>query len=343
MKVPKPRKLKSGNWFIQLRLNGESVPVTAPTEKECIRIATLIKAEHAAGKRQISDKSTITLEQAIDCYISSKRNTLSPSTLRGYNVIKNNRLQSVMHKQLRNIDNWQVLFDAEAAHLSPKTVKNTHRFIKSVLKENGYELPNITLPQLEQKERPWLEPEQILKFIDAIKGEPCEIAALLALHSLRLSEIMALNKNSFDLTNGLIYVSGAAVLDTENKLVHKKTNKNASSTRAVPIMIPRLKMLLEQHEFKDGKLLTCHANTPYDQINRVCQRVGLPCVGVHGLRHSFASLGYHLKISELEIMELGGWSDYDTVHKVYTHLAKLDRLKSKNKIAEFFSTSTAEV
>ena len=337
MKVPKARKLKSGNWFIQLRLNGESVPITAATEKECSRLAALVKAEYQAGKRVINDRANITLEQAIDLYISSKKNTLSPSTLRGYNVIKRNRLQSVMKKPIREINNWQALFDTESAHLSPKTIKNTYRFIKSVLKESGYTMPQVTLPQNLPPERPWFDYEQILQFIDAVKGEPCEIAALLALHSLRLSEIMALRKNSFDLENNLIKVSGAAVLDEENKLVFKKTNKNDKSTRIVPIMIPRLKTLLEQHEFKDGKLLTCHANTPYDQINRVCRRAGLPEVGVHGLRHSFASLGYHLKISELEIMELGGWSDYDTVHKIYTHLAKLDRLKSVNKISEFFS------
>ena len=340
MKVPKARKLSSGNWFIQLRLNGESVPVTAPTEKECIRLAALVKAEYQAGKRAITDKTNITLEQAIDCYINSKKSTLSPSTIRGYNVIKRNRLQSVMQKPLRSIDNWQSLFDAESSHLSPKSVKNTHRFIKSVLKENGYTLPQITLPQNEHPDRPWFDYEQILKFVDAIKGEPCEIPALLALHSLRLSEIMALHKESFDLQNGLIKVSGAAVLDAENKLVRKKTNKNDKSTRIVPIMIPRLRTLLEQHEYKDGKLLTCHANTPYDQINRVCRRVGLPEVGVHGLRHSFASLGYHLKMSELEIMDLGGWSDYDTVHKIYTHLATLDRVKSINKMTEFYATSS---
>lgn len=45
MKVPKPRKLSSGNWFIQLRLGGESISVTEPTEKKCIKSAQLIKAE----------------------------------------------------------------------------------------------------------------------------------------------------------------------------------------------------------------------------------------------------------------------------------------------------------
>ncbi len=36
MKVPKPRKLTSGTWFIQMRLGGESVPVSAATRTECV-------------------------------------------------------------------------------------------------------------------------------------------------------------------------------------------------------------------------------------------------------------------------------------------------------------------
>jgi hypothetical protein len=49
MKTPKPRKLPSGSWFIQLRLDGESVPITASTERECVRKAQLIKAENLPG------------------------------------------------------------------------------------------------------------------------------------------------------------------------------------------------------------------------------------------------------------------------------------------------------
>ena len=42
MKVPEPRKLKSGTWFLQMRLGGESVPVSAATRTECIRQAEKI-------------------------------------------------------------------------------------------------------------------------------------------------------------------------------------------------------------------------------------------------------------------------------------------------------------
>lgn len=82
MKVPEPRKLPSGTWFIQMRLNGISVPVSASTKKECIRQAQLIKAEHRAGKRHfvLTDK---TVKDVLDEYIEKKRGGLSPSTIRG--------------------------------------------------------------------------------------------------------------------------------------------------------------------------------------------------------------------------------------------------------------------
>lgn len=339
MKVPKARKLKSGNWFIQLRLDGESVPVTAPTEKECTRIAALVKAEHIAGKRTPQSYDNITLNEALEEYINSKRKSLSPSTIRGYRTIQRNRLKNISDKRLKDIKNWQDEFDDEAQLCSAKTLKNTLRLVRTALKFCGYELPQISLPQVLPNSRPWLDFEQIVVFLKAIEDKQGELVALLALHSLRRSEILALTYDDIDLKNATIRVSGATVFDEHNKVIDKSTNKNVTSTRIVPIMIPRLKELLLSLEDKSGKLIKSNPNTPAAQINRVCKQAGLPLVGVHGLRHSFASLAYHLKMSEIEVMELGGWSDYQTVHKIYTHLAKQDRLKGINKMTEFYKNA----
>ena len=91
MKVPKARKLSSGKWFIQLRLGGESIPVTAGTEKECTRQAQAVKAEYLVGKRapkKPEETDSPTLNEAIDSYISARDNTLSPLTVRGYRTIQ---------------------------------------------------------------------------------------------------------------------------------------------------------------------------------------------------------------------------------------------------------------
>ena len=72
---------------------------------------------------------------------------------------------------------------------------------------------------------------------------------------------------------------------------------------------------------------------------KICRENNLPNVGIHGLRHSFASLAYHLQIPEKIAMEIGGWSDYQTMRKIYTHLSSIDRKKAENKMAEFYKNA----
>jgi integrase len=58
----------------------------------------------------------------------------------------------------------------------------------------------------------------------------------------------------------------------------------------------------------------------------------------HGLRHSFASLCYHLGISERQLMQWGGWADYQTMHKIYIRLAASDESKAAEQLTGFFTT-----
>lgn len=342
MKVPEPRQLQSGTWFIQLRLNGVSVSVSAPTKAECKNRAQLIKAEHLAGQRQIA-KSDLTLKQAIDKYIGSKTNVLSPSTIRGYNTIRDNRFQSVIDKPVQSITDWQAQIDAASASLAPKTVKNDWRFICSVLREAGFTPPKVVLPQQIPAENEYLDPDEIKTFVKAVQGTPCEIPALLGLHSLRRSEMMGLTWENVDLEEEIIRVRGAAVFDENQKLVHKRTNKNTASSRDIPIMIPELLSALKAvpEEQRHGSLLSCNPNTIWAQVNRVCKLNGLPEIGVHGLRHSFASLAFSSDVgmTEREVMEIGGWSDYHTVHKIYEHLSRKNRLKAQNKMKAFYQNA----
>ena len=108
MKVPNPRKLKSGTWFIQLRLGGESIPVSAKTKKDCIAQAQFIKAEYKAGKRERKKKEpevkkSLTLSEAIDAYIEKRDAVLSPATIRGYRNIQRSRFKSTMGRKLEDI------------------------------------------------------------------------------------------------------------------------------------------------------------------------------------------------------------------------------------------------
>lgn len=349
MRVPKARKLKSGTWFIQLRLGGESIPVTGRTERECVKQAKYVKSQHLAGKREKpaepepeppEPEKSPTLGEAIDAYIARRDNILSPSTIRGYMTIRRTRFKSTMPRRLMDIapDEWQMICNEEAYVCSPRTLKNSWRLIVSaVLDTAGAHLPKVKLPQIPETDLPFLEPEYIDPFIKAVHGTDVEIPALLALSSLRLSEIMALKWENVDLDKKLIYVRGSAVLGADNKLVQRKENKNTTSRRTVPILMDDLYAALAAgKKGQTGLVMSCNPNTVWSRITRICKNNGLPLVGVHGLRRSFVSLAYHVGLDEDLTMAIGGWNDTQTMRKHYKRLAKSDIRNQAGKLLRFF-------
>ena len=111
MKVPTPRQLPSGNWFIRLRLGGESIPITTATRSECVRTAQIYKAEYLAGrdvqKKKLPPAADLTLRELLTAYIEKYRPVWSPVTVRGYCTIRENRFAGVMDTKLRDIRDWQ--------------------------------------------------------------------------------------------------------------------------------------------------------------------------------------------------------------------------------------------
>lgn len=353
VKIPKARQLSSGNWFVQLRIDGESIPITKATEKEAIAEAMAVKAGILKVKK--TPRNSLTLYKAIDEYIEQRENVLSPATIAGYRVIQRNRFKSLHKTKVSDITStmWQRAVNQEAKTvvaeatddapeklLSPKTLKNSAMFVQTVIAEFGGEKLSARLPQVVPNELNWLTPEQIPVFLKAIKGNKYEIPALLALSSLRQSEIVALKRQRIDTANNRIEVHGAAVKDDDGNIVQKKANKNLSSRRTVPFVIPQLKEALERANFApDDYVYPHYSNVLRLNINKVCREAGLPEVGVHGLRRSFASLCYHLGISEAVTMLAGGWSDFRTMRKIYTKISEKDIQTQADKFTQFFQNA----
>ena len=341
MKTPTPKKLPSGSWNVRMRLGGENYSITRLTKTECRNAAIEAKALYKNGKlrkeKKVEEK---TIEKIIDDYVDSRRKTLSPSTIAGYKSVKKNAFQPYLKKKPSEIKKWQDLIDGEIKKgLNAKTVRNRWSLLESALKYSNVHVPNVSLPQTVKAIHPWLDDNQIKRFCEAIRGNEFEIPMLLALHSLRRSEIFGLDWESVDLKNNIIHVKGSVVRDEHNTLVHKKENKTVESQRDISIMIPRLKVLLESvpKAKRKGKLYTQPENYLWAEINRICRENNLPEIGCHGLRHSFCSLAAHVGMSEAECMAIGGWKSPDVMRRIYQHISDADKLKAENKVAQFFS------
>lgn len=283
----------------------------------------------------------LTLTEAIDKHVADRKNVISPATIKNYEWVKTCTFQSIKDVPLAKVTNWQALIDQEAARYSAKSVHTAWTLIRTVMNDLGLQNPNVKLPQIAAKDKPFLDPDQVKAFIEAIKGEPCEIAALLGLHGLRRSEILGLKWENVDLKNGIIKIRESVVVDYRGKPIQKKTTKTKASRRNVPIMIPELTAALEAvpQDKRVGNVLKCHPTTIREQVNRVCEKNALPLVGVHGLRRSFASLAFSAEVgmTEREVMEIGGWDDAQTMHRIYEQISQAQLRRASDKMRGFFT------
>ena len=330
--IPKAKQLPSGSWRSQYYINGKRMSFTADTEEGAIKKALLYRMTETPDDKKSELLSTLTVSDAVKGYIDLREGVLSESTIRNYRQMLASRFQSVMDRKLSDSINWQRVINDECKFVSPKTVRNAWGLVKTALDDYGVPYAAPALPAVQKKDIKFLSPSQIKEFVDVIHGDRYELPYLLCLHGLRRSEMLALKPDN--IRNGRIYVRGALVKNQYDKFVFKETNKTQNSRRSVPVLLERVTELVSD--------VTTEYLCPFspDGMNKhlytITKNNGLPAIHFHSLRHSFASLCYHLGLSEMECMRLGGWSDFKTMRNIYTHLAEEDITEGELKLKHFF-------
>lgn len=326
IKVPELVQLPSGAWRIQLRK--ENMSVTEATEALCVAKAKAIRAGFVEQSRRYKP---LTVGEAMDSYIADNRNVLSPSTIRGYCAIRENHFGSVMDCDVHSDVDYQKAINEAALKYSPKTIKNDWGLITAALRYAKVEPPDVNLPQKIVKELPWLSYTQIQQFLELIKGEPYELSALLALHSLRRSELFAVERGCYRQPYFRPRQQGVRFRQQSSLQGHKQDCRvNAhcayrdSASQGNTAGRVRAACAV-QHEHAD------------DANQQAVRAAGLPEVGLHGLRRSFASLAHHLGWDVRTTMRFGGWSDYKTVNDFYIKLDETDLFRDATKMMEFYA------
>lgn len=342
IRLSKIEQLPSGAWHTRVLVDGRRVSITKDSYEGCVAEYLAVKSGVMESKSQ-GGQNRVTLGEAVDAYIDSTRDLVrrgrrSPSTVYGYVRYRNNTFQSAMRYNVYTTSDqrWQQAIDDEKKMgRSSKYIKNAWGLMSAAIKKETGRQPEVVLFEKEENERPFLEPEQIDIFVEAVKGQTIEIPALLCLSSLRRSEMLGLTWKNVDFANRAIYVRGAKVRG-EDGLNLKPQNKTKKSRRPVPMIPPLYDALMAAP--KDSEFVVNAATcTLFKHINKICQENSLPEVGMHGLRHSFASLAYHMGIPEMMAAEIGGWKDLGTMHKIYTHLAERDIAKRSREFTDYFA------
>ena len=343
IKLPKVEILPSGNRRVRATINGKVESFTAPTDEEVITMYLVAKQNQEKEKKP-KKKEYPTLSDAMRHYIDIHDVPGAESTVRGYMIIYRNAFRELMQKKLDEItkDDLQKCVTEDAQNgLSPKTIKNRIALIRPVFRYYELPFPKLIAPSesksVEDTEEfvRFLDDEELSRFCKAIRGnEEYELMCYLALNGLRRSELYALTYDSINLKTGKITVSGAVVPDKDNQYIRKDKNKNRTSKRITPILFPRIIELVEAAD-KTKPITSVVPSTFFRFVNNQCLALGMNEIGIHGLRHTGASLCVYRKVDKRAIMHWFGWSNPETLDKIYSHISARQRSLEAEKVTSF--------
>ena len=353
MKLPVPKKLPSGSWRCQVRVNGTSRSVTEPTYDLCLARAMAIKSGLIHEKK---NPEPITLGAACDAYISMRRGICSPTTLDGYQKIREQHFKGIMNKQISKIDEHMLSMAVSeecrrpakrGSTLAPKTVRSALSFVISVLRDNGIQIGKVVAPEVKRRIVRIPDPEDVIR---SVIGSPVELPCLLAAWlSLSMSEIRGLTK-SRSLLDGKLYVLDSVVRARVNP---QPENKASESKKKAPYAD------IKKEGGKEEQRTRVLSLPPYilDLINKVpgdiivpltvkqiekgfqdcLSAAGLPHMTFHQLRHLNASTMAMLGIQKEVAQERGGWKTSHTMEAVYTHTFTSQRQAADKMIDTYFT------
>ena len=317
----KIEKRGADSYRVRKMYKGKMFTVTfdyKPTQKEAMQ-AMAAELDKVQGKR-----NGMIFREAAREYIESKRNILSPTTIRGYNAAVRSISENFNGQNVHDITALDVQAEINrlAKNRSPKTVRNYHGFISSVL---GAICPNLkictTLPQKVRNEPYIPSDEDVRKILKHAGGTEYEIPLILACYGLRRSEICALTLE--DLDGDVIRIDKAKVLNVDGSWT-MKTTKTTASTREIIIPVEIADKIREK-----GYIYNGYPNSIVRFLKNTEDALGIPRFPLHKLRHYFASKMSAMNIPEADIMRMGGWETDYVMKSVYRHA-----MEDKNKAAQ---------
>ena len=321
------RKLPSGNWRVRVfdgyRDDGKPIyrSFTAGTKKQ----AEYLAAEYAAKKKYAAESMTV--GEAIDRYIASKDEVLSPTTINEYRKMRKNYLQSLMPVQIDRLtrEQVQISVNEQARTHSAKTVINAHGLLSAALAMfNPDFVLRTTLPRKVKKLRRDLPTSNDV--MQAIHGDLVELPVLLALClCLRVSEVRGIRK---DAVHGNFLSIERVIVTVSGQHIEKELLKTDSSRRIEELPDFLREMILNAPTEYATELT---GQAIYKRFTRRMQDAGFPNVRFHDLRHISASDMHSHGIPDRVAAERGGWSGTQTMRQVYQHTFSADR-KSADKI-----------
>ena len=328
------KKLPSGSWRVRIYdytdSNGKQhyKSFTAKTKKE---------AEKAAANYMPEDRTSrteATFGECADAYILKRTPVMSASTIREYSGYRRRYLDRLSKLPIWRItqDDIQREVNTLSLDLSPKTVRNVHGFISTVL---GAYRPDFRLHTVLPKRVPpklYVPTEdEIRRLMVSVSDTIMELPILLAAFGpMRRGEICALR--SENISGNIVHVCENMVIDKDNTW-RIKAPKSYAGDRYIDYP----DFVAKHWQGITGRITELDPDDISHRFEHVLKNAGLPHFRFHDLRHYSASIQHALGIPDAYIQQRGGWNSDAVLKQVYRHTLEEQTRQMTAKINDHFS------
>lgn len=332
--MAKARKLSSGRWNCSVFSHMENgkrkyVSFTADTKAEAQRQAL----EFQINKKNSDKPLNLTIEKAVNNYIQSKVNILSPKTHLTYESYKQYYvpLNNIRIGSITSLD-LQEFVNNLAKTLSPKSVKNIYSLLHSAILMYSDKHYHVTLPAKVNPERIIPTDEDINNLINNANPR-LKLAIILGSKGMRRGEIASLRFKDILRDFDAIYIHSDIVLGNDKKWHYKEVPKTSKSVRRLVLPKEVIDMLGTGED--DDYVLGILPSTITSDFISLRKKLGLRC-RFHDLRHYSTSILHALGLPDAFIMEHNGYASDYVMKSVYRHSLSDKTIKYNSIANEYF-------
>jgi len=255
-------------------------------------------------------------------------------------------------------------------HLSPKTIKNINGAFHKALeqaKKLGYirnnPLDAVILPRVEKKEVKTLEDDDLIRFLNIIKGEPDELIYFVTVFTgLRQGEVLGLTWDCVDFENNALLINKQqAYLKRTKEFVYMslKNGKARALTVADEVMDALRQQQEKQHQWEiaagsawSNPMQLVFTNelgehvsnkTLYNRFKRLMKANGFDDLRYHSLRHTFAVSSLRAGDDIKTVQENLGHATAGFTLSTYAHATPGMKRESANRMGAYIRSLQAEV
>ncbi|MBA3823177.1 MAG: tyrosine-type recombinase/integrase [Ktedonobacterales bacterium] len=340
---------EDGRWMARITLpSGKRKSIYGKTRKDTQKKLREVLNDLDQGLLPADGRQTV--EQYLTSWLETVKHEIEPSShLRyTYHMQRVKKEFGTLPLSKLNSQRIQQFYSRLLEEgLAQTTVNTMHRVFKHALTDavrlrliprNQAEL--VKPPRYEPAPKQVLSEAQVLKLLDAVKGDSLEALYPLVLSTgMREGELFALQWEDIDFDKGILHVRhNMQDIGPGYRMAKPKSRSSRRTITLAPLALQALREHRQRqkiereslgdvwdktydfifpNQFGRHKIPTWFIS---DEFPRLLKKAGLPIIHFHDLRHTAATLllsnGVHLKVAS----EMLGYSDVSITLRIYGHV-----------------------